>query len=105
MMKGMKKVKITSVKQVIHQDLIDRYENPISEPCTMEVGQMYICENLEKPDGFCESAWKTLYPFVMVLAYGGKDIYSGWMKNENSAMISCNDGFRPMSFLLEGIDE
>ena len=26
------------------------------------------------------------------------------MKNEKSAMISCNDGFRPVSFLLEALD-
>ena len=44
-------------------------------------------------------------PFVMTLAYGGKDIYNGWMKNEKSAMISCNDGFRPVSFLIEALEE
>ena len=27
------------------------------------------------------------------------------MKNPRSAMISCNDGFRPVSFLLETMDE
>jgi uncharacterized repeat protein (TIGR04076 family) len=27
------------------------------------------------------------------------------MKNEKSAMISCNDGFRPVSFYLEALDE
>ena len=27
------------------------------------------------------------------------------MKNKYSAMISCNDGFRPVSFLLEALDE
>ena len=43
--------------------------------------------------------------FVMTLAHGGEDIYSGWMKNKRSAMISCNDGFRPVSFLIETLDE
>ena len=33
------------------------------------------------------------------------DIYNGWMKNEKSAMISCNDGFRPVSFLIEALEE
>lgn len=28
-----------------------------------------------------------------------------WMKNPKLAMISCNDGFRPVSFLLETMDE
>ena len=27
------------------------------------------------------------------------------MKEPKSAMISCNDGFRPVSFLLEAMDE
>jgi len=26
------------------------------------------------------------------------------MKNPNSAMISCNDGFRPVSFYIETIE-
>ncbi|MGI6675210.1 MAG: TIGR04076 family protein [Bacilli bacterium] len=32
------------------------------------------------------------------------NFYDGWMKNQKQAMISCNDGFRPVSFLLEVID-
>ncbi len=27
------------------------------------------------------------------------------MKNKKSAMLSCNDGFRPVSFLLETLKE
>ena len=41
----------------------------------------------------------------MTLAHGGENIYDGWMRNPNSAMISCNDGFRPVSFLIEVMDE
>jgi uncharacterized repeat protein (TIGR04076 family) len=44
-------------------------------------------------------------PFVMTLAHGGSNLYNGWMKNEKSAMISCNDGFRPVSFLREALEE
>ena len=44
-------------------------------------------------------------PFVMTLAHGGVDFYDGWMKNKASAMVSCNDGFRPVSFLIEALDE
>ena len=29
---------------------------------------------------------------------GEGNFYDGWMKNPMSAMISCNDGFRPFSF-------
>jgi len=42
--------------------------------------------------------------FVQQLAQGKGNFYDGWMKNPYSALISCNDGFRPVSFLLERID-
>lgn len=89
---------------VCHQDLIDIYENPIEHACDMRVGQVFIADGWNKPEGFCESAWQTISPFVMTLAHGGQDIYEGWMKNKRSAMISCNDGFRPVSFLLEALE-
>ena len=44
-------------------------------------------------------------PSCKALAHGGGDFYDGWMKNPESAMISCNDGFRPVSFYLEALDE
>jgi uncharacterized repeat protein (TIGR04076 family) len=40
----------------------------------------------------------------MALSHGATNLYDGWMKNEKSAMISCNDGFRPVSFYLEALD-
>ena len=41
--------------------------------------------------------------FVKKLADGDGNFFNGWMKNKYSAMISCNDGFRPVSFYLETI--
>lgn len=99
----MKKVKITVMKKANYEDLIKEYENPIQHACDMCVGQVFISENAEMPENFCASAWQNISPFVFALAHGGKDFYDGWMKNKNSAMISCNDGFRPVSFLLEAI--
>lgn len=100
----MKKVKITVKKIVQHDDLIAEYENPIENACFMKLEDTFISENALMPKGFCESAWMNISPFVFALANGANDIYDGWMKNTNSAMISCNDGFRPVSFLLEVID-
>lgn len=99
----MKKVKITVMRQTVYQDLINKYENPISHACEMKIGQVFVSNECKRPLGMCESAWKSMYEFVMTLAYGGEDFYDGWMKNKKSAMISCNDGFRPVSFLLEVI--
>ena len=66
----MKKVRITVMRKVRHDDLIERYENPLEHECDV-----------------------------------ASDFYDGWMKNKKSAMISCNDGFRPVSFLLETMEE
>ena len=101
----MKKVKITVMRLARYDDLIAQYENPIEHACDMVVGQSFIANGWQKPEGFCDSAWDSISPFVMTLAHGGGDFYDGWMKNKTSAMISCNDGFRPVSFLLEALDE
>lgn len=94
-------VKITVMRRAWYQDLIDRYENPIEHACDMRVGDVFVSVNAERPDGFCENAWEGLYPYLKTLAEGGGNFYGGWMKNEKSALLSCNDGFRPVSFLLE----
>ena len=101
----MKKIKITVIRVACYKDLIDKYENPIEHACNMIEGKEFIINNLNKPENFCDSAWETLYPFLVTLVNGGGNFYDGWMKNEHSAMISCNDGFRPVSFLIETIDE
>ena len=101
----MKKVKITVMRLARYDDLIAQYENPIEHACDMVVGQSFIANGWQKPEGFCDSAWDSISPFVMTLAHGGGDFYDGWMKNKTSAMISCNDGFRPVSFLIEALDE
>ena len=100
----MKKVKITVMKITRYTDLMEKYENPLENACDMREGQVFIANGWQKPENFCDSAWESVSPFVMTLAYGGEDIYNGWMKNKKSAMISCNDGFRPVSFLLEATD-
>lgn len=98
------KVKITAVRRTVYDDLIKKYENPIQHACDITVGQPFVSENGEKPSDFCESAWESVKPFVEVLARGGGNFYDGWMKNEYSAMISCNDGFRPVTFYIERIE-
>lgn len=101
----MKKIRITVMRKARYDDLISRYENPLENACDMEEGKIFIANGWERPAGFCLSAWETLSPFVMALAHGAENFYSGWMKNPKSAMLSCNDGFRPVSFLIETLNE
>lgn len=100
----MKKVKITVIRKIHHTDLSTLYENPLKHACDMQEGQTFISVEGLKPEGMCESAWSSMQAFVMTLAHGGENFYNGWMKNPKSAMISCNDGFRPVSFYIETIE-
>ena len=101
----MKKCRITVMKMARYDDLIAQYENPITHACDLSVGQTFVANGWQKPDGLCQSAWDSMSSFVMALAHGAGDFYDGWMKDTHSAMISCNDGFRPVSFLIEALDE
>ena len=101
----MKKVHITAIRKTCYPDLMEKYENPIQHACDVKEGQTWIANGWCKPEGFCDSAWGSISPFIMTLAHGGGDFYDGWMKNPKSAMISCNDGFRPVSFYLEALEE
>ena len=101
----LKKVRITAVRQMVYPDLMAQYENPIEHACTVQEGQQWISIDGRCPDGLCPAAWETMRPFVESLARGKGNFYNGWMRNPMSAMISCNDGFRPFSFYVEAIDE
>ena len=101
----MKKCKITVLRMARYDDLIARYENPIQHACDLQEGQVFIANGWEQPEGLCRSAWDTMSPFVLALSHGGGDFYDGWMKNPKSDMISCNDGFRPVTFLIEALEE
>ena len=101
----MNKVRITAIRQTVYQELIDQYENPIEHACDIQQGQQWISVNGKCPEGLCPSAWDSMKPFVQSLAQGKGNFFDGWMKNPMSAMISCNDGFRPFSFYIEAIEE
>ena len=101
----MKKVKITAIRKTCYPDLMEQYENPIEHTCDVKEGMIWISEDGKKPANFCDSAWDSMAYFVKELAEGRGNFYDGWMKNPYSAMISCNDGFRPVSFYLEALDE
>ena len=100
----MNKVRITAIRQTVYPDLIAQYENPIEHACDVRQGQQWTSINGKRPEGLCPSAWESMRPFVESLAQGKGNFFDGWMKNPMSAMISCNDGFRPFSFYVEVIE-
>lgn len=99
------KVRITAIRRTAYPDLMKRYENPIEHACEVGEGQQWISVDGQCPEGFCPSAWDVMRPFVESLACGEGDFFQGWMQDPMSAMLSCNDGFRPVSFYIEVVNE
>ena len=95
------KIRITAVRKASYPDLMAKYENPIEHTCDVLEGQEWISIDGQCPEGMCPSAWCSIREFVEALARGEENFYDGWMKNPRSAMVSCNDGFRPVSFYIE----
>jgi len=98
-------VRITVIRKAEYPDLIKEYELPTVEPCPLKVGDVFYYDGDGIPEGFCPNAYETLAPYIEALYQGQRKLYGDWMKDEGSALLCCNDGFRPVSFLLEAIEE
>ena len=102
----MKKVRITILKTTFQQDLAEEYGIDGLTVCPlMEEGQVFYAD-YAKPDGFCDEAWKAIYQYVFALAHGADEIwyFGDWIKKPGVAIVSCNDGLRPVIMKLEATD-
>lgn len=98
-------VRITAIRQANYTDLQHLYENPIDNHCSVHEGMTWLSLDGSRPEDFCPEAWNILQPYVEALARGEGHFYGNWMNNPYSALLSCNDGFRPVSFLVERVEE
>jgi uncharacterized repeat protein (TIGR04076 family) len=96
-------VKITVIKRFEPSEVFE--ESPVTPAgpfggCEdFEEGQEFILdEDILVPDGFCQSAWNTIYGTIRTLAFGG-DL--PWYKEKGVAVVCCDDGLRPVVFKLE----
>ena len=102
----MKKVRITILKTTFQQELAEEYGMDGLTVCPlMEEGQVFYAD-YAKPDGFCDEAWKAIYQYVFALAHGDDEIwyFEDWIKKPGVAIVSCNDGLRPVIMKLEATD-
>ena len=104
----MNKVKITVLKTTFDEELAAEYGAAGLKACPMlKEGQVFYAD-YAKPDGFCDQAWKALYPSAFALAHGAANdvfYYGDWIRVPGVAICSCNDGLRPVIFKLEATDE
>ena len=102
----MAKVKITVVKKVHNKDLFgDKPPIPFNmapECNKVELGQEFISESGECPQGFCSWAFADIQRDITHLRFGG-DYPS--MEEKGTCLSCCTDGVRPVIFKLERIEE
>ncbi len=93
-------LKITAIRKTEYKDLMEEYELPQDNPCNINVGDTFYTDGINKPEGLCDSAWETILPFIKSIL-DKKPMFDNWMRDETKSIVSCNDGFRPVSFLIE----
>ncbi len=97
-------LRITVLRTLDPSELFD--EMPVTKadwmvPCGMfSVGQEFIVEGLEVPEGFCPSAWRAINHNVRTLLYGG---FLPHHVEGDVAVNCCTDGLRPVIFKIERI--
>lgn len=105
----MSKCKITVLKKTYNEELVKRYSNfgPEHGPCPfLEEGQTFIC-GMDMPEGFCSWAWDDIHKLVFA-ALGNADfnaIVENSTKDSKACIACCTDGYRPVIFLVEAINE
>lgn len=103
----MANVKITVVKRIVNDDLIEMYGAPGFGICDrFQEGDVYISKGGNRPDNFpCEEAWYAFDKYAFALAHGADGFWESWIPERKLAVSSCNDGLRPVIFKLETIEE
>lgn len=99
------KVKITVLKRFSPSEVFKKSPvtpaTPLEECELFRDGQEFIVnEDLRMPEGFCTSAWVSIYSNIRLLGFGG-DL--PWFKEKGVAVNCCIDGLRPVIFRLERI--
>lgn len=101
----MNKVKITVIETDYKEELIKQYGSPLLEVCHRhKVGDTYITA-FQKPEQLCEDAWCCIEKFVFTLAHTDEPLFWNDWSKQGTAIVCCNDGFRPVTFKIERLDE
>ena len=65
-------------------------------------GQEFITDLVRIPEGFCPGAFADIFRYVSALRSGAN---YPWMKEKGTVLACCTDGFRPVVFRLERIED
>jgi TIGR04076 family protein len=97
-----KQVKITVLKRLLIDDVIDKYAGKKIEPCARcKEGDVYITDGRSVPKGFCVWAWSDIFKDILMVRSNAEC----GSADKKCQVASCTDGFRPVIFLIEPCEE
>ena len=104
----MSEVQIKVAKRAVYEDLIqdyvnaERFPNGFSACPRFEEGQTFCVQWPKKPDGFpCDWAWADIQRAVAMIGFGANP---PWINRPGTTVICCNDGLRPVTFVVERVE-
>jgi uncharacterized repeat protein (TIGR04076 family) len=102
----MKKVKITVVKTLntreIHRNSDLGCSQDLQPTCPVFAeGEEFIVTH-DIPRRFCQGAWADIFRYIDVVRFGGN---FPWINEEGKYLACCTDGFRPVIFRIERLEE
>jgi len=105
-MKAWKKIKITVIKRLVMEDLVEKYVDDDFKAkgfglCTaFEDGQEFILEKPNQPEGFCSWAFADIHKDIISIMSGAN---FPWIKQDGVAVVCCTDALRPVLFKIERV--
>lgn len=104
-------VKITVIKRNHDPELVECFlNNPETGKCSVfhEGQEFYVTrenyDNFPYENKFCVAAWDVIKIKVYAVLQGGNFYWKGWMRDQQQQILCCDDGVRPVVFLLEQIE-
>jgi uncharacterized repeat protein (TIGR04076 family) len=99
--------KITVLKRMVNQELIDQYTGDLyraeeTAPCPYlhDAQEFMVDDPGTLPEGFCAWAWANIHAQVMTITSGGD--FAPWIQ-PGTAIACCTDGLRPVVFKVERV--
>lgn len=99
--------KITVLDTLYHEDLVKEYLLPeqwenYGVCYRHHVGQEFIVDSFNKPEGFCSWAWADIQRDIIAVMFNA-DFPT--YKKPGTIIASCTDGLRPVIFRVERIED
>jgi uncharacterized repeat protein (TIGR04076 family) len=105
----MARARITVIKKLNLKDIYGENlpvafdEDRITPECSrFAVGQEFIIDNHNCPEGFCNWAFADIQRDLVHILYGG---HYPWIREKGVAISCCTDGLRPVIFKIERLND